>query len=240
MAATRTPEEIRRSIEANRAELGMAVERLRAEVAEATDWRTQINRHRQQALIGAAVAGFVLGGGIAALTHIWLTGGRCRGSELARRDHASWPADVSHRHRAGPSHRLRPLDGDLDCSAAAPRRRRTPADTRLSASARRGSSRSARLGGGESRPVGPGGVGGAGGGDDAVGQRLLPEAVVLGDRDLDRGRDRDGEQRADDAEQRGAEQHRRRGRRRGAPAAPAPGCAAGSRCSPPAGRRPTR
>ena len=67
MAATRTPEEIRRSIEANRAELGIAVDRLRAEVAEVTDWRKQINRRRTQFLIGAAVAGFVIGGGIAAL-----------------------------------------------------------------------------------------------------------------------------------------------------------------------------
>jgi len=67
MAATRSPEEIRRSIEANRAELGLAVERLRAEVTEATDWRKQINRNRKQILIAAAVAGFVLGGGIAAI-----------------------------------------------------------------------------------------------------------------------------------------------------------------------------
>jgi hypothetical protein len=74
MAATRTPEEIRRSIEANRAELGLALERLRAEVAEVTDWRKQINRHRREILIGAAVAGFVLGGGIAAITSL-LTGG---------------------------------------------------------------------------------------------------------------------------------------------------------------------
>ena len=67
MAATRTPEEIRRSIEANRAELGMAVERLRAEVAVVTDWRTQLNANKRNVLIGAAVAGFVLGGGIAAV-----------------------------------------------------------------------------------------------------------------------------------------------------------------------------
>ena len=67
MAAARTPDEIRRSIEANRAELGMAVDRLRAEVAEVTDWRKQINQRRKQFLIGAAVAGFVIGGGIAAL-----------------------------------------------------------------------------------------------------------------------------------------------------------------------------
>jgi len=70
----RTPEEIRRSIEANRAGLGLAVERLRGEVAEVTDWRMQLNKHRKQVLIGAAVAGFVLGGGIAALTGL-VTGG---------------------------------------------------------------------------------------------------------------------------------------------------------------------
>jgi hypothetical protein len=74
MAATRTPEEIRRSIEANRAELGLAVERLRAEVSDVTDWRKQLNRYRREVLIGAAVAGFVLGGGIAALAGL-VTGG---------------------------------------------------------------------------------------------------------------------------------------------------------------------
>jgi Protein of unknown function (DUF3618) len=61
----RSPEEIRQSIEANRAELGMAVERLRQEVAVVTDWRGQLRQHQKQVLIGAAVAGFVLGGGIA-------------------------------------------------------------------------------------------------------------------------------------------------------------------------------
>ena len=63
--ATRSPEEIRRAIEANRAELGMAVEKLRQEVAVATDWRSQVAANKKQLLIGAAVAGFVLGGGIA-------------------------------------------------------------------------------------------------------------------------------------------------------------------------------
>jgi hypothetical protein len=75
MAASRTPEEIRRSIEANRADLGLAVDRLRAEMTEATDWRKQIRKHRKQILIGAAVAGFVLGGGLAALTGL-VVGGR--------------------------------------------------------------------------------------------------------------------------------------------------------------------
>jgi hypothetical protein len=69
--AERTAEEIRDSIEANRAELGLAVERLRSEVTVATDWRRHVNEHRQQILIGAAVAGFVIGGGIAGLTGIF-------------------------------------------------------------------------------------------------------------------------------------------------------------------------
>jgi len=67
MGAARTPEEIRRSIEANRAELGMAVEKLRAEVAVVSDWRGQLRKNQKNVLIGAAVAGFVLGGGIAAM-----------------------------------------------------------------------------------------------------------------------------------------------------------------------------
>jgi hypothetical protein len=66
MAPQRTPEEIRRSIEANRAELAHSLERLRGEVAVVTDWRGQLRKHQKQVLIGAAVAGFVLGGGLAA------------------------------------------------------------------------------------------------------------------------------------------------------------------------------
>jgi adenine/guanine phosphoribosyltransferase-like PRPP-binding protein len=77
MAATRSPEEIRRSIEANRAELGRAVERLRTEVAVVTDWRRQLQEHKKQVIVGAAVAGFVFGGGIAAATGL-LTGRRRR------------------------------------------------------------------------------------------------------------------------------------------------------------------
>ena len=75
MAETRTPEEIRRSIEANRAELGLAVERLRGEVAEVADWRRHLRENQKQVMIGAAVAGFVLGGGVAAVTGL-LTGRR--------------------------------------------------------------------------------------------------------------------------------------------------------------------
>jgi hypothetical protein len=64
---TRTPEQIRTSIEQNRAELGAAVERLRAQATELADWRGHLRRHRTEVLVGAAVAGFVLGGGIAAM-----------------------------------------------------------------------------------------------------------------------------------------------------------------------------
>jgi hypothetical protein len=72
----RTPEEIRRDIEQHRRELGEAVGRLRAEVQRATDWRSQIVQHQQQVLIGAAVAGFVIGGGIAGVTGILRRGRR--------------------------------------------------------------------------------------------------------------------------------------------------------------------
>jgi hypothetical protein len=78
----RTPEQIRASIEANRAELAVSVtklrgevERVRGEIERLTDWRgflertrTQLlERNRTQVLVGVAVAGFVLGGGIAAI-----------------------------------------------------------------------------------------------------------------------------------------------------------------------------
>jgi hypothetical protein len=64
---TRSPEEIRASIEQNRAELGQSLDRLRGEVVRLTDWRGQLRLHQQQATIAAGVAGFVLGGGVAAL-----------------------------------------------------------------------------------------------------------------------------------------------------------------------------
>ena len=63
--AGRTPDEIRASIEANRAALAVSVAKLRGEVAEITDWRKQLDDHQRPALLGAAVAGFLLGGGLA-------------------------------------------------------------------------------------------------------------------------------------------------------------------------------
>jgi hypothetical protein len=59
--AQRSPAEIRDSIEANRVEFGHSLERLRNEVAELTDWRAHVARHRRELLIGAAVVGLALG-----------------------------------------------------------------------------------------------------------------------------------------------------------------------------------
>jgi hypothetical protein len=70
MPQTRTPEQIRASIELNRRELGTSIELLRREVTALTDWRQQLRDHRREALIAAAVAGFVIGGGIAGVTGI--------------------------------------------------------------------------------------------------------------------------------------------------------------------------
>jgi hypothetical protein len=67
----RTPDQIRASIEDNRRELAISLERLRGEVAEIADWRKQIVTHQKQVLIGAAAAGFVLGGGIAGIVGLF-------------------------------------------------------------------------------------------------------------------------------------------------------------------------
>jgi hypothetical protein len=59
--AERTPEEIRSSIESNRQELAVSLERLRGEVAHITDWRGHIERHRSELMVGAAVVGLAIG-----------------------------------------------------------------------------------------------------------------------------------------------------------------------------------
>jgi hypothetical protein len=63
----RTADEIRASMEQNRQELGTSLEKLRLEVVRLTDWRSQLRQHERPVMIGAGVAGFVLGGGVAAL-----------------------------------------------------------------------------------------------------------------------------------------------------------------------------
>ena len=75
MARGRTPEMIRAEIEATRQELAFSVNDLRSKVTELTNWRGQLVRNRRTALIGAAVAGFVIGGGVAATVSL-ITGRR--------------------------------------------------------------------------------------------------------------------------------------------------------------------
>jgi hypothetical protein len=64
---TRSPEEIRGSIERTRRELAVSVEELRTKVQVLTDWRRQISEHRTAAIVGAALIGFAVGGGLSAL-----------------------------------------------------------------------------------------------------------------------------------------------------------------------------
>lgn len=75
MTPAQSPEMIRASIEETRRELAFSVNDLRAKVGELTDWRRQLVENRRTALIGAAVAGFVIGGGVAATVSL-LTGRR--------------------------------------------------------------------------------------------------------------------------------------------------------------------
>lgn len=63
---TRSPEQIRGSIQETRQELTFSLNDLQGKVAELTNWRRPLARNRRAAVIGAAVAGFVVGGGIAA------------------------------------------------------------------------------------------------------------------------------------------------------------------------------
>jgi hypothetical protein len=64
--ASQSPEMIRASIEETRRELAFSVNDLRSKMTELTDWRRQLVENRTGALVGAAVAGFVIGGGVAA------------------------------------------------------------------------------------------------------------------------------------------------------------------------------
>jgi hypothetical protein len=62
----RSSAEIRASLEETRRELSFSVTDLQSKVKELTDWRTKLGQNQKNAIIGAAVAGFVIGGGIAA------------------------------------------------------------------------------------------------------------------------------------------------------------------------------
>jgi len=60
-APGRSPAEIRRDIDLKRRELGGSVELLRGRVNELTDWRRQVEEHKQQLIMGAAAVGFFIG-----------------------------------------------------------------------------------------------------------------------------------------------------------------------------------
>ena len=66
----RTPEEVRRDIEAERERLASAVDELREEVGEATDLTGKLRSKLPVVAVGAAGVGFVLAGGIGATARL--------------------------------------------------------------------------------------------------------------------------------------------------------------------------
>ena len=62
----RTPEELRAAVEATREELKYSLVDLQGKVNQLSDWRAPLRRNRRAILIGAAVSGFLVGGGIVA------------------------------------------------------------------------------------------------------------------------------------------------------------------------------
>ncbi|MBA2505135.1 MAG: DUF3618 domain-containing protein [Thermoleophilaceae bacterium] len=70
----RTPEQIRASVEVTRQELSYSLGDLRSKVRELTDYRRQIREHKGPALAGAAVTGFLVGGGVAAVFGLFKRG----------------------------------------------------------------------------------------------------------------------------------------------------------------------
>lgn len=68
---SRAPQEIRVSVQETRRELEFSLGDLRSKVRELTDWKKQLAENRQPALIGAAAAGFVIGGGIAGIVGLF-------------------------------------------------------------------------------------------------------------------------------------------------------------------------
>jgi hypothetical protein len=64
--AARSSHEIRASIEETRRELSYSVNDLQSKLREVTNWRAKLAQNQKAAIVGAAVAGFVIGGGIGA------------------------------------------------------------------------------------------------------------------------------------------------------------------------------
>jgi hypothetical protein len=85
MAATnnRSPQDIRRDIAAERAELADAVEDLRAGLGEAADVGGKVRAHLPVAAAGALGVGFVVAGGVGATMRLLFRRGR-EGNEKAR------------------------------------------------------------------------------------------------------------------------------------------------------------
>ena len=63
----RSSSEIRASIEETRRELSYSVNDLQSKVKQLTNWRAKLAENQQTAIVVAAAAGFVIGGGIAAI-----------------------------------------------------------------------------------------------------------------------------------------------------------------------------
>ena len=67
----RTPHEIRASVQETRRDLEYSLGDLQSKVRELTDWKKQLSENREVALIGAAAAGFIVGGGIAGIVGLF-------------------------------------------------------------------------------------------------------------------------------------------------------------------------
>jgi Protein of unknown function (DUF3618) len=72
----RTPEEVRREIEAERERLASAVDELREEVGEAANVTAKLREKLPVVATGALGAGFVLAGGIGATARLLMRRGR--------------------------------------------------------------------------------------------------------------------------------------------------------------------
>jgi len=67
----RSSQEIRASIEETRRELSYSVNDLQSKLREVTNWRAKLAQNQKAAIVGAAVAGFVIGGGIGATVRLF-------------------------------------------------------------------------------------------------------------------------------------------------------------------------
>jgi hypothetical protein len=76
MAATRTPEQIRSELDAEREQLAGAVEQLRGELGEAANITGKLKSKLPLVAAGAASLGFVLAGGVGATFRYFARRGR--------------------------------------------------------------------------------------------------------------------------------------------------------------------